>query len=72
MQYAFFARPEDNKGVIQFALADNTGGQIQLDSAQEGLLMLDVLRNEKPVYYSAADDLIMTSLEPVGEGEEAA
>ncbi len=70
--YAFFWRPEDNKGRIQFALADGTGGQVELDSAQEGLLLLDLLRNEKPVFYDAANDLIMTGMEPVGEGEESA
>jgi len=70
LQYAFFWRPEDNKGCIQLALADGTGGAVELDSAQEGLLLLDVLRNEKPVYYDATNDLIMTGLEPVGEGAE--
>ena len=72
LQYAFFWRPEDNKGRIQLALADGTGGAVELDSAQEGLLLLDVLRHEKPVYYDASHGLIMTGLEPVGEGEEGA
>ena len=33
-------------------------------------LLLDVLRNEKPVYYDTHHGMIMIGLEPVGEGED--
>ncbi len=68
-----FARSTRATGLLrEDTLADGTGGQVELDSAQEGLLLLDLLRNEKPVFYDATDDLIMTGMEPVGEGEEGA
>jgi len=43
--------------------------QVHLDSAAEGLLMLDILRNEKPVFIQ--DGVLFTGFEPVGEGEES-
>ncbi len=70
IQYAFFWRTEDNTGVIQLALANGGGASLEPDSPQEALLLLDVLRHEKPVYYQSQNQLIMTGLEPVGEGDE--
>ena len=68
-QYAFYWHYKGNEGYIQLLLADGTTGQVQIDSAAEGSLLLDVLRNEKPVYWDSDHELIMTGLEPVGEGE---
>ncbi len=70
IQYAFFWRTEDNTGVVQLALANGTGATLEPDSPQEALLLLDVLRHEKPVYYQSQNQIIMTGLEPVGEGDE--
>ena len=70
IQYAFSWRTEDNIGTIQLALANGTGAALEPDSPQEALLLLDVLRHEKPVFYEAQHQLIMTGLEPVGEGDE--
>ncbi|MEM7132595.1 MAG: hypothetical protein AAF702_40200 [Chloroflexota bacterium] len=70
IHYSFFWRTEDNTGVFQLALADGTGGSLEPDSPQEAMLLLDVLRNEKPIYYEAEHQLLMTGLEPVGEGEK--
>ncbi|ETX07757.1 hypothetical protein [Candidatus Entotheonella palauensis] len=69
IQYAFFWRTEENVGAINLALADGSGGQVIVDSPAEASLLLDVLRNERPVFYDRANALIMTGLEPVGEGE---
>lgn len=41
--------------------------QLLADSAAEAMLLLDILRNESPVFY--ADGLLFTGFEPVGEGE---
>lgn len=53
-----------------FKFSDGSGGQVLVDSPQEGLLLLDILRNEKPVYYNAHHEMIMTGMEPIGEGED--
>lgn len=68
-QYAFYWHYKGNEGYLQLLLADGTTGQVMIDSAAEGVLLLDVLRNEKPVYWDSDHELIMTGLEPVGEGE---
>lgn len=33
------------------------------------LLLLDILRNEKPVYWTDEGEILWTGKEPVGEGE---
>jgi len=69
-RYAFFWNARDNEGTLQLQFSDGSGDQVLVDSPQEGLLLLDVLRNEKPVFYDAQHGIIMTGLEPVGEGED--
>ncbi len=69
-RYAFFWNTKANEGHMHFQFSDGSRGQAFLDSPQEGQLLLDVLRNEQPVYYDDAHDMIMTGLEPVGEGED--
>ncbi len=69
-RYAFFWNVKDNEGSLQLQFSDGSGDQVLVDSPQEGLLLLDVLRNEKPVFYDAQHGIIMTGLEPVGEGED--
>ncbi|NVM27730.1 MAG: hypothetical protein HWN65_02720 [Candidatus Helarchaeota archaeon] len=39
-----------------------------LDPAR-ALLVVDILRNEKPVYWTAGPDILSTGKEPVGEEE---
>ena len=41
--------------------------QLHLDSASEGLLVLDILRHEKPVFVQGG--VLLTGFEPVGEGD---
>lgn len=72
IKYSFFWRTEDNKGVFRLALADGEGGSLEPDSPEEAMLLLDVLRNEKPVYYQAEHQILATGMEPVGEGDEDA
>lgn len=69
IQYAFFWRTEENVGMINLVLASGGGGQVIVDSPEEASLLLDVLRNEKPLFYDRRNALIATGLEPVGEGE---
>ena len=73
-RYAVFYNADANEGHIIFQLDDNIEGQstatLLLDSPQEGVLILDILRNEKPVYYDEDHHIIMTGLEFTGEGED--
>ena len=70
-RYAFFWNVKDNEGHLLFHLEgeENKTATLWLDSPQEGQLLVDILRNEDPVYYDEEHELIMTGLEPVGEGE---
>ena len=58
-----------DEGSIMLQTTDGVE-QILLDSASEGTLLLDILRNEKPVYVE--NGVIFTGFEPVGEGEVSA
>lgn len=71
------------KVVTQYAVFHNVGGTTSVNvyydgggadsiadlSIAEASYLIDLLRNEKPVYYDAALKRMSTSFEPVGEGE---
>lgn len=59
--------PED-QGVITLHTLPEGIEQLHLNSAAEASLLVDMLRNEKPVYVE--NGVIFTGFEPVGEGEE--
>lgn len=72
--YKFFWNAKTNEGQLMLALlpekeSDPNVVTLLLDTPQEGTLMIDILRNEKPVYYNTDSELIHTGFEPVGEGE---
>jgi len=73
-KYAIFYNVQANEGHILFQLDDNIEGQgtatLLLDSPQEGMLILDILRNEQPVYYDEEHQILLTGLEFTGEGED--
>ena len=69
-RYAFFWNVAANEGHFLFQFADGDTAQALVDTPAEGTLMLDVLRNEKPVYYDVEVSLLMTTMEPVGEEED--
>ncbi len=66
--YKFFWNVENNEGIMHLH-TDDGNVNFTLDSPQEASLLIDVLRNEKPVYYDPAGGIVMTGMEPVGEGE---
>jgi hypothetical protein len=70
--YKITWRPCDNAGQIHLGLADGTGSSIPVDSAEEMRMLVDILRNECPVYWDAKHTMLMTGYEPVGEGENDA
>ena len=72
-KYAIFWNAAANEGQFVLQLTESDEGpptaMVYLDSPQEGSLLLDILRNERPVYYDDEHELIFTGLEVVGEGE---
>jgi len=66
--YKIVWNPSNNEGTILLHVSEGVE-QLHLDSAAEGSLLLDILRNEKPVYVE--DGILFTGFEPVGEGEES-
>lgn len=59
---------ERDEGFITLHTLPDGIAQLQVDNAAEGSLLLDILRNEKPVYVQ--DGVLFTGFEPVGEGDE--
>jgi len=57
-----------DEGFIMLNTKDGGLERLEVDSAAEALLLLDILRNEKPVYCEGP--VLLTGFEPVGEGEE--
>lgn len=58
---------KSDEGIITLHTAPEGIAQLHVDSASEGLLLLDILRHEKPVYVQ--DGVLFTGFEPVGEGD---
>lgn len=48
---------------------ENMGFGLRIESPQELLFLVDLLRNEKPVYFDPTTKQINTTLEEVGEEE---
>lgn len=59
---------KSDEGIITLNTLPDGIQQLMVDSAAEGMLLLDILRNEKPVYVEK--DVLLTGFEPVGEGDE--
>ena len=72
-KYAIFWNATANEGHFILQLVESEGRSptalIHLDSPQEATLLLDIFRNEQPVYYDDDHGLVLTGLEEIGEGE---
>ena len=66
-KYSIFYNVQANQGHFIFQLDEKSEGEstctLLLDSPQEGMLILDILRNEDPVYYDEENQIIMTGLD---------
>ncbi len=60
--YAVFWNAPENQGSFLLYFADETTGSVLIDSPQEGMFILDILRNESPVYVDDELDLIVTGI----------
>lgn len=68
--YAVMWNADLNEGSINLLLENGGSRLLTADSAAECALLVDILRNESPVYVHARHNQLITGLEPVGEGEE--
>ena len=70
--YAARWLPNKNYGLLFIKYLDGQtqkNKSMKIESAQEMLVILDILRNEKPVYLDPANNEIATNMEIVGEAE---
>lgn len=68
--YAIMWHADHNEGSINLILEDGSTRMLNAETAGECSLLIDILRNENPVYVHARHNQIITGIEPVGEGEE--
>ncbi len=66
--YKVYWRPELHYGVLTI-VDSGQSYQLTVDNPQEMMLMVDILRNEKPVSFFSRTKAISTGPEPVGEAE---
>ena len=60
---------DDHRGNIQLNLANNQGWAIGGQTPEEMYMLVDLLRNEKPIYFDTLKRSLHLSFEPVGENE---
>jgi hypothetical protein len=70
--YSVNWRATQNAGIIWLKLAGGKLAKTELDSVEELAAVVDILRNEKPVYYHVTTGDLQSGWEPAGEGENAA
>jgi hypothetical protein len=67
--YQAWWRPQDGRGHFWFTYFDNTRLRTVDVDATSFPIVLDILRNEKPVYGDHATAAVTTQTEPTGEEE---
>lgn len=68
--YSVYWHAATKTGDVRVNLVDDTSHTLTDMSAPEVNMLVDLLRNEKPVYYSVERQVVFVAWEPVGEGEE--
>jgi len=66
--YKAYWRPAENYGVLT-VYYDSTFNQQRIEAPQELTTVVDLLRNEKPVWFHTGTKAVVTGPEPVGEEE---
>jgi hypothetical protein len=69
VSYVVFWDIDGHFGNIQLNLSNNTGHAIGGQTPPEMHMLLDILRNEKPIRFNDVSKLLSTGFEAVGEGE---
>ena len=67
-KYTIFYNVQANEGQIIFQLDEKKSegaatATLWMDSPQEGMLILDILRNEQPVYYDEENQILISGLD---------
>ena len=60
----------DHRGGVVLIMEAGDTTYLRLENPAEFNAVIDILRNEKPVYYDRKRQFIQTGEEPIGEGEE--
>lgn len=68
--YTILWNADTDDGNINLLLEGGAARMVSVDSAAECSLLIDILRNEDPVYIHARHNQIITGMEPIGEGKE--
>jgi hypothetical protein len=68
VQSYYFSRFADGRAYVGLNFTDGSAHTINALNQADIMMILDVLRNEHPVYMDA-NHTLYTGLEPVGEGE---
>lgn len=68
-EYQISYRPEDKAGVVHLHLKYDQAAEIHVESPEEMSLILNILINEKPVYYDKQHGLLYTGYEKPGDNE---
>lgn len=66
LSYSAFWNMKKSKGAITVEIKKGKYVTIDVKTAQEVMLCLDMLRNEKPVYYNTVEQYLRLGREPVG------
>jgi hypothetical protein len=69
VSYGVFWDVDGHFGNIQLNLSDNSGHAIGGQTPEEMHMLVDILRNEKPVKFDTVAKRLSISFEPVGAGE---
>lgn len=69
--YSVYWHAAKKSGDVRLNLVDDTSHTLTDLNAEEVHMLVDLLRNEKPVYYSVERQIVFVAWEPVGEGEDA-
>ena len=67
-KYKCYWNPSSREGRLTLYYED-TSTSLHMTSPEEMSLLVDILRNEQPVWYNIAENAFSTGAEPVGEEE---
>ena len=69
--YSVYWRGPAGVGEVRVNLVDDTSATLAELSADQVRMLVDLLRNEKPVYFDSEKETVFVAWEPVGWGEAA-
>ena len=58
--YSVFWRIEEHSGSVHLLLSNGSSQDLNINNVMEGLFLLNILQNEKPLFYDDEHKLIIT------------